>query len=432
MQPTQPRQVSESTFWWGNHRGVWKFIAALGLLALTQALSFHETSPSSKVPDHKQTLRLQAVSLQPVVASDYAFNQRHDFSVLLQQTLPKFDIDPGRVPAFFQQKVRERLHDYTVLHRKQTQAMLRRGAPYLPLIKRILRQYNLPVYFAYIPLAESAFHADAAHPGSGARGLWQLMPNTARAYGLKVSATVDERLDPFMATRAAARYLRELQDMFGQNAPLLILAAYNFGENNLSKAIVRSRTRDIWRLFRKRQIPPQTREYLVKMVTLWIIITHTDYYGFSSLADAAPQVTPFSEVTFPHPVSLEILAQQIALPVEQVRSMNPHLLSTQVPAHTPIRIPASSVYDFLHFEVRLTPSLSTERCCARLMVVDTCWHTVEEGETAFAIARRYAISLTTLKLLNQLQGPNPIIRPGQRLLVCQVPSPKIASGPPFW
>jgi membrane-bound lytic murein transglycosylase D len=319
-----------------------------------------------------------------------------------------------------------------VLHRQDVQAMLQRGAPYLPLIKRLLRQYNLPSYFAYLPLAESAFQADAAHPESGARGLWQLMPNTARAYGLQVSAAVDERLDPFLATRAAARYIQELQEIFGKNMPLLILAAYNFGEANLSKAIVRSRSRDIWALFRKRQIPFQTREYLIKMLSLWIIVTHAEHYRFTMARQGVATTIPFTEITFPHPVSLPALARQIALPADRLRTMNPHMLRAEVPSHTPIRIPSASVETFLHYEVRLTPSLSTERCCARLMVIDTCWHTVASGETLSAIARRYAIDLNTIKLLNQLEGTNPIIHPGQRLSICDAPSSTTASDVQLW
>jgi membrane-bound lytic murein transglycosylase D len=411
---------------------VWKFVAALGILALTQALGLRETLPPSDAAEPEPLPWRQTISLQTDTSLDDTPHQAKDFSTLLQRTLPQIDLDPEQVPEFIQKKLRTRLHDYTVLHRRDIQAMLQRGAPYLPLIKRLLRQYNLPSYFAYVPLAESAFQADAAHPESGARGLWQLMPNTARAYGLQVSAAVDERLDPFLATRAAARYLQELQAMFGKNMPLLILAAYNFGESNLSKAILRTRSRNIWTLFRKRQIPFQTREYLIKMLSLWIIVMHAEHYRFTAALQSVATTLPFTEITFSHPVSLPALARQIALPEERLRSLNPHMLQAEVPSYTPIRIPSASVEAFLNYEVRLAPSLSTERCCARLMVLDTCWHTVVTGETLSAIARRYAIDLSTIKLLNQLEGANPIIHPGQRLAVCDVPASITASEVQLW
>jgi membrane-bound lytic murein transglycosylase D len=355
-----------------------------------------------------------------------------DFDTLLQETLPLFDIDPAKIPQAFRQKVQRYVYDYAVTQRSEMQAMLYRGAPYLPLIKRLLTQHNLPTYFAYIPLAESAFYADAAHPESGAVGLWQLMPSTARAYGLQVTEMVDERRDPFLSTRAAVRYLQELQNIFGKKTPLLILAAYNYGENNLSKAIVRARTRNIWSLLRKRQIPVQTRQYLVKMIALWIVCSHTGRYDLDPMQTVSSAVAPFAEIMFPRPVTVGFIAHQIALPEGQVRRMNPQLLHRLIPAHTSVRIPASSVDAFVRFEVRLTSPISAEQCCARLMVTDTCMHTVEEGESAFSISRQYAISLETLKAINQLEGSNPIIRPGQSLAVCDVPQPPKTVNSKIW
>jgi membrane-bound lytic murein transglycosylase D len=221
--------------------------------------------------------RAEGVSQQfqgrpPLKVAQLSADEPKEISALLQETLPRFNIDPASVPLTFQEQVRKRVHEYSVLYHHELHTMLQRANIYLPMIKLVLKQHHLPSYFAFLPLVESAFEARAEHPVSGARGLWQLMPETARDYGLRVSSHVDERLDPFRATRAAARYLRELHDIFGADSPLLVLAAYNYGENNISKAIVRSRTRDIWSLFRKRQIPYETRDFLVKMVTLWILV----------------------------------------------------------------------------------------------------------------------------------------------------------------
>jgi membrane-bound lytic murein transglycosylase D len=433
MQSMQAGQTGPIVHSGGNQRGAGKFAALLGLLVLVHTLGFPERIRRSEAGEPGQKAGQLTSSLQSISVSDTASARQLDYNTLLQQTLPQFDIDPKRVPDFFKNKVRQYLYDYTRLHRKQTQKMFRRGERYITLIKRIMRQHQLPMYFAYIPLAESAFYIDAAHPKSGARGLWQFMPNTARAYGLNVSAAVDERLDPFRSTRAAARYLRELQDMFGKGSPLLILSAYNYGENNLSRAIVRARTRDIWSLIRKRQIPYQTREYLVKMVTMWLIVSQTDRFQLTMDLEKTQPLTRFSEIMFPHPISLATLAQQIELTEQYVRAMNPHLLGARVPAHTSIRIPPPNVDAFMHLEVRLTPPLANERCCARLMVIDACSHTVEQGETPSAIARRYAINLATLRTLNELEGANPIIHPGQRLAVCKARvSPRTEADPKLW
>jgi hypothetical protein len=220
-----------------------------------------------------------------------------EIAALLEETLPQFDLDPGRLPARFRRQVCERIYNYAVLYRKDVQAMLRRADAHLPMIKRLLHQHELPTYFAYVPLVESAFDEQATHPTSGARGLWQLMARTARAYGLKVSQRLDERLHPPSATLAAVRYLRTLQERFGAASPLHILAAYNFGENNLAKLLQRAQTRDIWPLFVYRRLPYQTREYLVKIVTLWIIVAHPERFQF--ILDTAATSPAYSEMTTP-------------------------------------------------------------------------------------------------------------------------------------
>jgi membrane-bound lytic murein transglycosylase D len=229
-----------------------------------------------------------------------------EIAALLEETLPQFDLDPGRLPERFRRQVCERIYNYAVLYRKDVQAMLRRADAHLPMIKRLLHQHDLPTYFAYVPLVESAFNEQATHPASGARGLWQLMARTARAHGLKVSKRLDERLQPHSATLAAARYLRTLQNRFGVASPLHILAAYNFGENNLAKALQRAQTRDIWNLFVYRRLPYQTRDYLVKIVTLWVIVAHPERFQF--ILDTAATSPAYSEMTAPRAtVSVEMV-----------------------------------------------------------------------------------------------------------------------------
>jgi membrane-bound lytic murein transglycosylase D len=220
---------------------------------------------------------------------------------LLEHTLPQFDIDPQRLPARFRRQVIRSVYEYTVLYRADVRAKLQRATPYLPMMKRTLRQHELPTYFAYIPLVESAFRVDAAHPRSGARGLWQLMPLTAQGFGLQVSAQVDERLDPRLATQAAARYLRKLQERFGSKAPLHVLAAYNHGDTNLARKMRRARTRNIWHLYTYRRLPYETRAYLIKMVTWWVVVTHAA--RFQLVPEPTGPRQRFTESAPPRPLS---------------------------------------------------------------------------------------------------------------------------------
>jgi membrane-bound lytic murein transglycosylase D len=276
-----------------------------------------------------QVLSARPLTLSPVPSVQDAADGLADMSALLRETLPQFQIDPDDMPAFFQQQVRKRLYDYAESSRPSLQSMLQRAAPYLPSIRLTLKQQNVPTYFAYVPLVESAFQTYAGRSEKGPRGLWQLLPDTARAYGLRVSQQVDDRLDPLRATRAASHYLRELQETFGFDAPLLVLAAYNCGEHGLARAIARGRTRDIWSLMRQGHIPYRTRDFLVKMVALWVALAHTE--RFQLTLDVPPHPKTFGDAVM-RPAALRTQAQLEALSEGEAPEMAPQTLPAQTPA----------------------------------------------------------------------------------------------------
>jgi membrane-bound lytic murein transglycosylase D len=129
----------------------------------------------------------------------------------------------------------------------------------LPVVEPILRRHGIPADLAAVILVESGGRAGAISP-KGARGLWQLMPDTARRYGLRVDEIRDDRLDLFSATDAAARYLHDLYAEFGDWK--LALAAYNTGEANLGSAIHKAHTQDFDQLTSLRMLPLETRNYV--------------------------------------------------------------------------------------------------------------------------------------------------------------------------
>lgn len=128
-----------------------------------------------------------------------------------------------------------------------------------PVLDPILREAGIPTELAAVVLVESGGDPMALSP-KGARGLWQLMPETARRYGLIVNNTEDDRLDIEKSTHAAARYLRDLYSEFGSWP--LALAAYNTGEQNLQQAIDRSRSTDFNVLSSLGLLPLETRNYV--------------------------------------------------------------------------------------------------------------------------------------------------------------------------
>ena len=128
-----------------------------------------------------------------------------------------------------------------------------------PLLEPILRDEGLPAELTAVVFVESRGQLTALSP-KGARGIWQFMPDTAGRYGLVVTPGLDERLDIYKSTRAAARYLRDLRIQFGDWS--LALAAYNAGEDKVQRAIDRSASRDFTLIARRGLLPPETRTYV--------------------------------------------------------------------------------------------------------------------------------------------------------------------------
>ena len=126
-----------------------------------------------------------------------------------------------------------------------------------PVLEPILRAERVPQQMAAVVLVESGGQSTALSP-KGARGLWQFMPDTARRYGLVVTASLDERLDLYKSTRAAARYLRDLYTQFGDWP--LALAAYNAGEDAVQRAVERTSTREFSSIAGR--LPVETQNYV--------------------------------------------------------------------------------------------------------------------------------------------------------------------------
>lgn len=143
---------------------------------------------------------------------------------------------------------------------RRTAARARR---YLPLVRRILTEEGVPASLAYLPMVESRFDPDAVSP-RGAAGLWQLMPETARQLGLRVDAEVDERFDPVLSTRAAARYLAHLHRRFGDWH--LAIAAYNAGETRVARELARTGADDFWSLVESGVLPSESRQYVPRFL----------------------------------------------------------------------------------------------------------------------------------------------------------------------
>lgn len=162
-------------------------------------------------------------------------------------------------------------HSYDNL---QTNRLHQKASQWFPIIEPILKVYNIPLDFKYMPLVESGL-ASGTSP-KGASGYWQFMPQTARNYGLKVNGTVDERQSMQKSTIAAAKYLRSLYKEF--NNWTLVAAAYNTGETNLHRQISRQKTKNYFKM----KLNRETASYVYKLVSMKEIIERPKKYGFTA------------------------------------------------------------------------------------------------------------------------------------------------------
>jgi hypothetical protein len=166
-----------------------------------------------------------------------------------------------------------------------------RSRRYLPMIKRVFREYGLPADLAYLAMVESGFNPKACSP-AGACGMWQFIKGTGRRYGLVINRRVDERRNPEKSTRAAARYLLDLYQQFG--SWYLAAASYNCGEMRVAKELRKSNYQNFWQLSANKCIPGETRNYVPQMIAATIIARNPKKFGFGGAPYHPPQTPPTS------------------------------------------------------------------------------------------------------------------------------------------
>jgi membrane-bound lytic murein transglycosylase D len=281
---------------------------------------------------------------------------------------------------------------------------LTRSTRFICMMKRIFRSEGLPEGLVYLAMIESGFNPKA-RSSSHAVGLWQFMEGTARKYGLRVDWWVDERLDPEKSTHAAARYLKDLYNLFGSWD--LAIAAYNAGEGRLGRCLERRKTDNFWQLCRFPDLNAETKNFVPKFAAALRIGLDPQGYGFDNVDYES--AWKFDHIRTSGPVDLGTLARLAETNPAEIMALNPQLRRWCTPPNTSavvLRVPAGTGKIV---EQRLAELAPQDRLFVRT-------HVVRAGETLGRIADRYGSNLQLIKSVNHLASVHRI-RAGAKLVI---------------
>ncbi len=327
-----------------------------------------------------------------------------------------------RIPAIIEMPyndiVRKFIDMYAVRLRNKVSFMLSANNFYMPIIEEALDLYNLPLELRYLPVIESALNPMATSR-QGAVGLWQFMLRTGKAYGLEVNSLIDERRDPLKSTRAAARYLKDLYEIYHDWN--LVLAAYNCGPGTINKAIRRAGgATDFWSIYNF--LPKETRGYVPAFIAANYIMTYYCEHDISPMAMQMPEGS--DTVHIYKTLNLNQIAEVCDINIDQLRALNPKYRKDIIPetgsAHA-LHLPNDKMSCFLANEDsifnykpqiynkrRSTVTVTTPKSAVR-------YHKIRRGETLGGIAAKYHVSVKQLRQWNGIKGNN--IRIGRTIRV---------------
>ncbi|MCR5069384.1 MAG: transglycosylase SLT domain-containing protein [Prevotella sp.] len=231
--------------------------------------------------------------------------------------------------------------------RRSVSYMLGASNFYMPIFEQALEVYGLPLELKYLPVIESALNPNAISP-VGAGGLWQFMNATGKRYGLKINSMIDERRDAVKASYAAAHYLSDLYNIFGDWS--LVIAAYNCGPGNINKAIQRSGgKRDYWEIYP--YLPSETRGYVPAFIAANYIMTYYCEHNICPMLTKLPVQT--DTIMLYKNLHFEQVSQVLGIDIKELRALNPQYRRDIVTGYsepTDLRLPVEYISKYIEME----------------------------------------------------------------------------------
>lgn len=294
---------------------------------------------------------------------------------------------------------------------------------YFPIIEKAFAEVNFPDEIKYLSIVESALNPQAVSR-VGATGPWQFMFATAKVFNLNMDNYIDERKDPVAASYAAAAYMQQAYNEFGDW--LLAIASYNCGKGNINRAIQRSGLEkpDFWSI--RQYLPKETRDYVPAFIAMTYAMSHLEEFGIESLDPGLSLATEIISVQ--RHIHLSDIAQAINVNIDLLASLNPAYKkkiingSPENPRRLIVPTVEKSSYTDLYAvlnnttisssSVEIQVAAETEHPKDRRL-----YHLVKKGESLAKIASRYSVEVQDLKAWNKLK--NTTVLPGQKLAINQ-------------
>lgn len=323
-----------------------------------------------------------------------------------------------RIDMPYNQVVRNCIDRYMRNHNNALGAMLGRSILYMPIFEQALEEAGLPLELKYLSVVESALRPGATSR-VGAAGLWQFMPATGRMYNLHISTLVDERRDPYKSSVAAAQYLKDLYEMFGDWH--LALAAYNCGPGRIARAINSTGKKDFWDIYYT--LPSETRMYVPLFIAANYAMTYYREHNVEPILPVKPLTT--DTVMIHHKLYFEHIATVMNIDIEALKELNPQYRCDIIPGSDTkpysLTLPSQQafVYSLMQDSILAFAKKDLE---AKGITEDEIsaeptpvYHKVRSGETLSTIARKYSTTVKNIKRWTGIKSDK--LRIGQRLIV---------------
>ena len=253
-----------------------------------------------------------------------------------------------------------------------------------------LEKSKLPIELALVPYIESNYDPFSISP-SGAVGIWQFMPRTGRFYNLDKTWWNEDRHDPFASTIAAVKYLEYLYNRFN-NDVYLTLAAYNAGPSLLDKKIRQNKRKGISTDFHSLDLPDQTKDYIPKFIALKELILNSELYEIN--LPNIPNEPVVTKVLIPGQVEIYSLSEYLQIKPELLYKLNAGYTKwASAPKDESVfYIPI----DKKELLVRNNPFNNFDQ-------INWISHNIEEGDSLWALAKKYDTEVSIIKEINYLK-----------------------------